>query len=149
MNRPSQTGRPTQRFTVSQAVVMGGEGFVREAGRNLILAIYGALKSLKLYPTENPVVQSALADLVAVTEQIRVTEGELEFRVAGEFIFVNATRLRLDLDNYTTFSNVLSQFRASGVGELRVADTTTPRDWTVFLSFLQAPVESWTVGAMK
>ncbi len=140
MNRSPDSGQRPQRFTVSQAALTGGERFVREAGRNLILAIYGALKSLKLYPAENPVVQSALTELVLVAEQIRATEGELDFRVAGEFIFVNATRLRLDLDNYTTFSSVLSQFRASGVGELKVVGPTTTRDWTVFLSFLQNPV---------
>jgi len=119
---------------------MGGEGYVREAGRNLILALYGAMRNLKLYPPENSVVQSALGDLVRVAEELRATEGDLEFRVAGEFIFVNSTRLRLDLDNYTTFSYLLSQFRASGVGELKLVGATTPRDWTVLLAFLLKPV---------
>ena len=141
MNRPTGTGiRPTQRFTVSQAAQPGGEGFVREAGRNFILAMYGALKSLKLYPSENPVVQGALAELVRVSEELRLTEGDLDFRVAGEFIFVNSTRLRLDLDNYTTFSYLLTHFRSSGVGDLRVQRATTVRDWTVFLAFLLKPV---------
>ncbi|MCC7196214.1 MAG: HD domain-containing protein [Gemmatimonadaceae bacterium] len=132
--------RPTQRFTVSQAAAMGGEGFVREAGHNLIMALHGGLRSLKLYPAENPVVQSSLSDLARVAEEIRATEGELDFRVAGEYIFVNATRLRLSLDNYTTFSNVLSEFRGSGVGELRVVGPAALRDWTVLLSFLLNPV---------
>ena len=113
MNQPPPA-RPTQRFTIDQgAAEKGGEGFIRQAGRNLILALYGALRSLKLYPPENPVVQGQLAELVRVAEELRTVEGDLDFRVAGEFIFVNSTRLRLDLDNYTTFSYLLSQFRAS------------------------------------
>lgn len=142
MNQPPGSGaRATQRFTISEgAAAKGGEGFIREAGRNLILALYGALRSLKLYPPENPVVQSGLAELVRVAEELRVTEGDLDFRVAGEFIFVNATRLRLDLDNYTTFSYLLSQFRASGVGELKVTGAAATRDWTVLLGFLLKPI---------
>jgi HD-GYP domain-containing protein (c-di-GMP phosphodiesterase class II) len=132
--------RPAARPTMAQQAMMGGEGFVREAGRTLILSLYGALRNLKMYPTENPVVQSALSDLSRITEELRGIEGDLEMRVAGEFIFVNSTRLRLDLDNYTTFSYLLSQFRGSGVGVLKVLGPTTTRDWTVFLSFLNKPV---------
>jgi HD-GYP domain-containing protein (c-di-GMP phosphodiesterase class II) len=141
MHRPTgSTGvvRPP-RYTVSQTA-LSGEAFVREAGRNLIMAMYGALRSLKMYPAENAVVQDALANLVRTSEELRAVESELEFRVAGEFIFVNSTRLKLDLDNYTTFASLLAQFRASGVGDLKVLAPTSVRDWTVFLSFLQSPV---------
>src|SRR5581483_10806477 len=62
-------------------------------------------------------------------------------RTSGEFIFINATRLRLDLDNYASFSNLLTLFRDAGVGSLRVAETVGPRDWLVFLSLVQAPGE--------
>jgi HD-GYP domain-containing protein (c-di-GMP phosphodiesterase class II) len=130
--------RPTQRLTIS-TTQKSGEAFVREAGRTLIGMLYGALRSLKLYPPENPVVQSSLSDLARIAEELRVIEGELDMRIAGEFIFVNSTRLRLDLDNYTTFSYLLSQFRASGVGELKVTRPTSTRDWSVFLWFLLKP----------
>ncbi len=117
----------------------GGEGYVRAVGRNFILALYGALRNIRMYPVENPVVQKALDDLTAVSEELRASEGDLEFRLSGEFIFVNSTRLRLDLDNYTTFSYLLAQCRASGVGVLRVQAAPAPRDWTVLLSFLLSP----------
>jgi len=117
----------------------GGEGYVRAIGRNFILALYGALRSIRMYPIENSVVQKALEELTAVAEELRSNENELEFRVSGEFIFVNATRLRLDLDNYTTFSYLLSQCRGSGVGVMRLVSRPGPRDWTVLLSFLLQP----------
>jgi HD-GYP domain-containing protein (c-di-GMP phosphodiesterase class II) len=142
MTNPGGAGggkiRPTQRLTIT-SVQKSGEGFVREAGRTLILGLYGALRSLKLYPPENPVVQSSLADLARVSEELRMVEGDVDMRVAGEFIFVNSTRLRLDLDNYTTFSYLLAQFRGSGVGELKVVGPTSTRDWSVFLWFLLKP----------
>jgi HD-GYP domain-containing protein (c-di-GMP phosphodiesterase class II) len=117
----------------------GGEGFTRSVGRNFIMALYGSMRSIRMYPIENPVVQNGLDELTIVTEELRDVEGDLEFRVSGEFIFVNSTRLRLDLDNYTTFSYLLALFRGSGVGVLHVKSKPTTRDWTVLLSFLLAP----------
>jgi HD-GYP domain-containing protein (c-di-GMP phosphodiesterase class II) len=139
MNRPSQVIRP--RISSQQPVVdeKGGDGYTRSVGRNFIMALYGSLRSIRMYPIENPVVQKGLDELTAVTEELRDAEGDLEFRVSGEFIFVNSTRLRLDLDNYTTFSYLLALCRACGVGVLRVKAKPSSRDWTVFLSFLLAP----------
>lgn len=140
MNRPS-TSRPSVRASGAIPALgeKGGEGYVRAVGRNFILALYGALRNIRMYPVENPVVQKALEDLTAVSEELRASEGDFEFRLSGEFIFVNSTRLRLDLDNYTTFSYLLAQCRASGVGVLRVHAAPASRDWTVLLSFLLSP----------
>ena len=139
MNRPSQVIRP--RITSQQAAVgeKGGEAYTRSVGRNFIMALYSCVRSIRMYPIENPVVQKGLEELTTVTEELRDVEGDLEFRVSGEFIFVNSTRLRLDLDNYTTFSYLLSLCRACGVGVLRVKSKPSARDWTVLLSFLLAP----------
>jgi len=140
VNRPANP-RSTQRLTSAQQAIVeqGGEGYVRIMGRNLIYALYGALRNIRMYPVENAVVQKALDELTAVAEEIRAAEGELEFRVSGEFLFVNATRLRLDLDNYQTFSYLLGQFRACGAGVLRLHAKPASRDWTVLLSYLLAP----------
>ena len=43
-------------------------------------------------------------------------ESDLEIRLAGDFIFVNATRLRLELDNYASFSHILAMLRAFEIG---------------------------------
>ncbi|MFI5311047.1 MAG: HD-GYP domain-containing protein [Gemmatimonadales bacterium] len=139
--RNTPTVRSGARLTQAQQAVTekGGDGYVRVMGRNFIYALYGALRSIKMYPVENAVVQKALEELTAVSEELRTSENELEFRVSGEFIFVNSTRLRLDLDNYTTFSFLLTQCRSSGVGVLRVLEKPAARDWTVLLSFLLAP----------
>jgi HD-GYP domain-containing protein (c-di-GMP phosphodiesterase class II) len=115
------------------------DSFVRRAGRQLIFTLYGALRAVKLYPVENAAVQKALAEVTHQTKDLLGSEGELELRMSGEFIFVNQTRLRLDLDNFASFSHLLSLFRACGVGTVTVANTIGPKDWLVFLSLLQAP----------
>jgi len=118
---------------------LSADSFVRRAGRQLIFTLYGALRAVKLYPVENTAVQKALAEVTHQTKDLLGTEGELELRMSGEFIFVNQTRLRLDLDNFASFSHLLSLFRASGVGTLTIAEAIEPKDWLIFLSLLQAP----------
>jgi HD-GYP domain-containing protein (c-di-GMP phosphodiesterase class II) len=117
----------------------GGDSFVRRAGRNLIFSMYGALRAVKLYPVENAAVQKAIAELANQARELQTSEGELELRMSGEFIFVNETRLRLDLDNFASFSHLLSLFRAAGIGTFTISGEAGAKDWLVFLSLLQAP----------
>jgi HD-GYP domain-containing protein (c-di-GMP phosphodiesterase class II) len=121
------------------AAAPGGDVALRQGGAALVRAIAGAMRSIRLYPIENTVVQNALRELVALSERLLAEEGQLELRRAGEFLFCNATRLRLDLDNYAAFSAVLGAFRAVGVGTLRWSEASDPRGWTVLLSYLVAP----------
>ena len=109
---------------------------LRQAGRGLLLQLYAALRSLKLYPIENATVQHALDELHATVTGLLGSEGELEVRLAGDFIFVNATRLRLELDNYASFSHILAIFRSLEVGALRAHRGAERRDWQIFLSLL-------------
>ena len=124
MPNPRQGEPPTQ------------DGALRTAGRGLLLDLYAALRSLKLYPVENATVQKALDDLQATAVSILRTETEVEIRLAGDFIFINQTRLRLELDNYASFSQILAQFRAYEIGVIRVHPGVERREWQAFLSVL-------------
>jgi HD-GYP domain-containing protein (c-di-GMP phosphodiesterase class II) len=101
-----------------------------------MIAFYAALRAIKLYPLEHTAVQKTLAELSQVAEELRAEEGELEFRVSGEFIFLNATRLRLDLSNYATFGHILTLCKLAGIGAIHVGTSGTARDWTLLLSLL-------------
>ncbi len=117
-----------------------GEGIVRKIGRTWVTSMYIALRNLRMYPLENAVVQKGLEDLTNLSAELLAGDGECEFRLAGEFLFLNATRMKLDLDNFTSFSFLLNRCRDSGVGLIRFVDRPTIRDWTVLLSFLIKPV---------
>jgi HD-GYP domain-containing protein (c-di-GMP phosphodiesterase class II) len=123
----------------SAAPDSSGDAFVRRSGRVFILALYGALRAVRLYPVENAAVQKSLDELARTAVEIFERDNELEFRAAGEFIFINATRLRLDLHNYASFSYLLSLCRAADVGTVRLRTAASARDWLVLLSVLQAP----------
>jgi HD-GYP domain-containing protein (c-di-GMP phosphodiesterase class II) len=133
--RPSIIARNTQSLTA----VGLGEGAVRRIGRTWVIALYVALRNLKMYPLANAVVQKALEELTALSRELIAGDGECEFRSAGEFLFLNSTRMKLDLDNYTSFSFILNRCRDSGLGVLRFHEGPSVRDWTVLLSFLISP----------
>jgi HD-GYP domain-containing protein (c-di-GMP phosphodiesterase class II) len=114
-----------------------GDAYVRRAGKALILALYAALRAIKIYPLENAAVARSVEDLTTLARELLAREHELEIRVAGEFVFVNTVRLRLDLDNYASFSNLLSVFRASGVGSLHLHAAPAAKEWSRFLALVQ------------
>ncbi len=128
--------RPNVRESLSETMGDGGEAVFRQGGRDFLLAFYAALRNLRLYPVENIQVQRALDEVDSTAHNLLEVEPELEVRVAGEFIFVNSTRLRLGLDNYSTFSHVLTTLRQCDVGAVYVSEAVERREWQVFLSLI-------------
>lgn len=112
------------------------EGFFRHAGRAFLLSFYAALRALKLYPVENAAVQRALDELQSASSHLLDREPELELRLSGDFLFVNGTRLRLELDNFAAFSGLLTTFRGFDIGVFRVFRDVERREWQALLSIL-------------
>ncbi|HET9387595.1 MAG TPA: hypothetical protein VFO67_20845, partial [Gemmatimonadales bacterium] len=74
MTAPTGGGkRPSMMETVQTT-----DGFLRHAGRDFLVVLYTAFRSVKLYPIENAQVQRALDDLSATTKQLLDVERELE-----------------------------------------------------------------------
>jgi HD-GYP domain-containing protein (c-di-GMP phosphodiesterase class II) len=115
------------------------DAHIRRAGKGLILAFYAALRAIRLYPLENAAVVKSAEELSSLASELLAKEHELEMRVSGEFVFINGVRLRLDLDNYASFSHFLSVFSSSGVGSLHLHAAPSVREWSRFLALLLIP----------
>lgn len=116
---------------------VAADGFLRRSGKAFVMALYGALRALKLYPVENSAVQKALVDLAGIADAVIALDHELSVRASGQVLFVNDVRLRLELDSYAAFNHVQTLWRACGVGSLRVAPGAGAREWLTLLSTLQ------------
>jgi HD-GYP domain-containing protein (c-di-GMP phosphodiesterase class II) len=112
------------------------EGQLRQGGRSLLLALYAALRSLKLYPIENATVQKSLDELDAASKALIALEVDVEVKIAGDFLFVNGTRLRVELDNYASFSHILALCRVFEIGTLHIRSGMERREWQIFLGLL-------------
>ncbi len=133
----SRAPEPQPRKSLTLAME-SSEGPIRERGRDFLIAFYSALRSLKLYPVENDQVQRALDSIFDTARSLFAVEGALELRVSNEFLYINSVRLRLDLNNYATFSHVLTTLRQCGIGMMDVEQGVQRREWQIFLSQLLA-----------
>ena len=112
---------------------------LQDQGRKVLTALYAALRSLKLYPVENEAVQQGLRELHQLITKLLAGEGSVEIRVVGDFFFLNETRLRLDLSNYSTFGSFARGLNEHGVGAVEIGTGVTLGEWAPFLSLLLRP----------
>ena len=111
----------------------------QEVGRRLLTAFYSTLNALKLYPIENETVQQALTDLHKLVEDIAKADGTAEVRVVGDFFFLNETRLRLDVTNFSTFGSFASALNAHDIGAVEIVNGVQRSEWAPFLAMLLRP----------
>ena len=108
----------------------------QDEGRKVLTAFYGALSALRLYPLENAAVQQALSELHNVVDGIVSADGGAEVRVVGDFFFLNETRLRLDLSNFSTFGSFARSLQNHGIGAVEILPGIQRSEWAPFVSML-------------
>src|SRR5690606_31238884 len=137
----SQRGRTCARTrgggTVSGQLVQS-ETVLQPLGRALVTGIYAAAKALRIYPLENAAVQSTIDELDKVVQRLLTTEGVVELRLVGDFLFLNEARLRLNLSDYAAFSNVAGLFHRHQIGELELESGFRREDLPPLLSLLMS-----------
>ncbi len=116
-----------------------GQDSLQEEGRRLLTRLYAALRALKFYPVDNEAVQRALGELHEEVAAVLAREGVLEFRAVGDFFFLNETRLRLNLQNFSTFGFFARALRDHGIGGMTVEQGVGRAEWPPFLSLLLRP----------
>lgn len=137
-------------MTTSEEVLLRDTSALLSAeGRKMLSALYAAMRSLRLYPLENQVVQRALAEVDACAQGVLKREKKLQLRLAGDFVFFNDVRVRLDLGNYASFVFVRKALEDQGVGDIQANVRVDIREWTSFLSLMtkdsenpEAPLDS-------
>ena len=91
---------------------------------------------MRLYPVENEQVQQAIDDLQRQMVTFLEGEGVFELHIAGDFFFLNETRLRLDLSNFSTFGNLASVLTSHEIGEVSVLPGVQREEWAPFAALL-------------
>ena len=115
---------------------MSDAALIQDQGRRVLTSFYAALRALKFYPIENSTVQQALDELQSTISAILDVEGAIELRVVGDFFFLNETRLRLDLSNYSTFGSFARALGDHQVGSVEIIAGLDREEWAPFLSLL-------------
>ncbi|MEX2465742.1 MAG: HD domain-containing phosphohydrolase [Gemmatimonadota bacterium] len=113
-----------------------GELNLQEEGRKVLGALYSTLNALRLYPIENETVQQAITELHSLVHRVGAAEGTVEVRVVGDFFFLNETRLRLDLSNFSTFGSFARALQDHGIGAVEILPGMERAEWAPFISML-------------
>ena len=109
---------------------------IQEIGGGLLTAMNVLLRSLRLYPEENELVQQAVDDLHAQMGTLLESDGTFDLNISGDFFFLNEVRLRMDLSNFSTFGNVASVLTSHGIGEVGVEPGVERDEWAPFITLL-------------
>ena len=78
----------------------------------------------------------SLDELASTTADILTLDGGLEVRISSELFYVNDIRLRLDLENFASFGQVIRTCSQAGIGVLRVDARPGQREWKAFVTEL-------------
>ena len=109
---------------------------LRLLGRRFLLALYKTLRNIKLYPIENAQVRQSLDELTSTTSDMVKVDGGLEVRISSELFYVNDVRLRLDVENFASFGQVMTICSLAGISVLRVDVPPDQREWKTFVAEL-------------
>jgi HD-GYP domain-containing protein (c-di-GMP phosphodiesterase class II) len=118
------------------APLVQSDSALQTLGRSLVITLYAAAQSLRIYPLENATVQKSLDEFDRILRRVLEREGVLELRVVGDFMFLNDARLRLELSDYSAFSYVLGALARHGVGRVEMGAGMARQDLAPFLSLL-------------
>ena len=91
---------------ITSAPLIQSETLLQPLGRSLIISIYAATQSLRIYPVENTTVQNALREVHRIIARLIEREAMVSLRAVGDFLFLNDARLRLDLSDYAAIQRV-------------------------------------------
>ena len=141
-NEPRQPAR-TARPSIVESM-QGTESLIRQTGKDFVIAFYTAIRSLKLYPVTNDQSRRAIIELVTAVERVMAVEGELEFKVSGNFVFINGTRMRHDLDSLAPFSAIIEKLEDHGVGTLNIDEGATGEEFVTLIERLSEKSKAGT-----
>lgn len=121
---------------IANAPLIQSETMLQPLGRSLVISMYAATQSLRIYPVENTTVQNALREVHRIITRLIEREAMVSLRAVGDFLFLNDARLRLDLSDYGAFSFLHDTLARHGIGQVEFTAGLTHRDLAPFLSLL-------------
>ena len=99
-------------------------------------AVYKAIRAVKRHTNETVEVRENLEDLARTVSAIFDLDGAFEVRISGRRLYLNASRLYLDLENFASFDLVVTTLVDAGVGWVRMHEPVGGREWRTLLSQL-------------
>ena len=99
-------------------------------------AFYEAIRTTKLQPVETVEARENLEKVADVASAIFDLDGAFELRLSGRRLYLNDSRLPLDLENFASFDLVVATLVGAGLGWVRLKEPVRSREWRSLISQL-------------
>ncbi len=90
--------------------------FLREAGPEVVVRMFSATKTIRLYALNNRAVRRALAELETALSRVIAREGAATLRALDERVLLNDVRLPVDAQHYGPYEYVSGELVSRQVG---------------------------------
>ena len=104
--------------------------------KNFLSALHESIRAIKIHSIKPTAEWRALEELSAVASEILGKDQRFELRLSGPRLYLNAKRLRLDIENFSSFGLVVATLQRTGVGWIRMEEPAGSREWRTLVSQL-------------
>jgi HD-GYP domain-containing protein (c-di-GMP phosphodiesterase class II) len=104
--------------------------------KRFLSALYESIRAVRIHSIKTTAEWRALEALSAVGSEILEEDRTFEFRLNGQRLYLNARRLHLDIENFSSFGLVVATLQQAGVGWIRMEEPAGSREWKTIVSEL-------------
>ncbi len=108
--------------------------FLEKSGEELIIRMFAASKTLRLYSANNRASQRALADLMQTLRRVLEREGRVVLRLSNEFLLLNEHRIAADPQHYAPFEFWVEEMKKREVEAIEITSSADEHSAAAFLT---------------
>lgn len=114
--------------------------FLRTHGESLVIHLFAAGRTLRLYDASNRAAQRSLTEVMQPLRRMLDREGRVFLRVSNDMMLVNEFRMHVDPQHYQPFEFWIQEMKKRGVEAIEFGDAIREEEIATFLvAFFKAP----------
>ena len=92
---------------------------IAQLGKRLINQFFILLKTAQIHDSGNVALSQPVENLLAIMQELRSETGtDVSIQVEDDYIFVNETKLKMDIEGFISFIAVIEEFKKRQMGEI-------------------------------
>ncbi|HEX6790660.1 MAG TPA: HD-GYP domain-containing protein [Candidatus Krumholzibacteria bacterium] len=107
--------------------------FLEQTGEELVIRLFAAGKTLRLYDAANRASQRALSDVMQTLHRVVEREGRVVLRTSNDFLLLNEHRIAADPQHYAPFEFWVAEMKKRGVEAIEIGAGATEQQAATFL----------------
>ena len=113
--------------------------FLKTHGEALVIRLFAASKTLRLYDAANRATQRVLQEVMESLNSIMEREGRIFVRSSNSFLLLNEYRIPIEPQHYGPFEYWVGELQKKEVEAIEIGSATTPEEIAAFLTEFAKP----------